>query len=292
MRTATMTFCVLLTSLSLAACSNPQNPAEADAVVSPASSASTDASPAAAGQDVGVEAAAGSLDGSVPDYLRTAIEDPARAEDRADDQRRHLVEVMKFTGVAPGDIVVELSPGSGYWTRVFSQIVGPEGHVYTIWPQETAKYSAESMAEWQKLAATPHYANVSVLAPAAADIKVPEPADLIFTSQNYHDFHNLDLDIEAFDRNLLAALKPGGALIIIDHVAAFGSGTKATDTLHRIDPDQVKQEVTAAGFIFEAASEALYNPADPHDVGVFDDAVRGHTDQFVFRFIKPGVPSD
>ena len=90
-----------------------------------------------------------------------------------------------------------------------------------------------------------------------------------------------------FDKEVYAALKPGGLFVIIDHVAPAGSGIADTDTLHRIDPAVVKQEVAAAGFVFDGESQALHNPADTHGDKVFDPSIRGHTDQFIYRFRKP-----
>lgn len=224
---------------------------------------------------------------AAPAYVTAAINDSARKADKADDARRKMTAVMTFTGVKPGDSVIELSPGSGYWTRVFSQVVGSKGHVYQVWPKAMAKYSAKNMAKWRKLAATPHYANVEVLEEPVTDVTAPHPADIVFTSQNYHDFHNLDISIAAFNRSVYEALKPGGVFIIIDHVAPAGSGISDTDTLHRIDPAAVKQEVEAAGFVFAGSSNALHNADDPHDIPVFDKSIRGHTDQFIYRFRKP-----
>src|SRR5690348_58540 len=123
---------------------------------------------------------------ATPAYLTAAINDPARAADGKDDARRQIAAVMAFTGVKPGDSVLELVPGSGYWTRVFSAIVGPDGHVYTVWPKEMDKFSAKSYATWQSLAATPHYKNVSLLKEPAAQLSVPQKVDVVFTSQNYH----------------------------------------------------------------------------------------------------------
>ncbi|MDN5924775.1 MAG: class I SAM-dependent methyltransferase [Xanthomonadales bacterium] len=225
-----------------------------------------------------------------PDDITDAVNDPARQADMANDARRKMIAVMAFTEVKPGDKVLELSPGSGYWTRVFSAIVGTEGHVYTVWPDEMAKFSSKSLANWQALVATPHYANVSLLQQPAAELSAPEPVDVVFTSQNYHDYHDPfmgPVDMHAFNQQVFAALKPGGVFVIIDHVAPAGSGTADTNTLHRIDPAAVKQEVEAAGFVFDGASDALRNPADPHDIKVFDKSIRGHTDQFIYRFRKP-----
>jgi len=212
----------------------------------------------------------------VPAYVTKAINDPARAADRKDDARRQMAAVMTFTGVKPGDNVLELVPSSGYWTRVFSQIAGPKGHVYTEWPNEMAKYSTKSFAEWQKLTATPHYANVSLSKEPAAMLSAPQKVDVVFTCQNYHDYHDPfmgPVDMAKFDRQVFDA--------------PAGSGTSDTNTLHRIDPAVVKREVEAAGFVFDGSSDALLNPRDPLDIKVFDKSIRGHTSQFIYRFKKP-----
>ncbi|HZY32656.1 MAG TPA: class I SAM-dependent methyltransferase [Rhodanobacter sp.] len=222
--------------------------------------------------------------------VQKAVNDPARHADRSEDAHRKVGAVMMFAEVKPGQKVLELVPGSGYWTRVFSAIVGPQGHVYTVWPGEMAKYSDKSLAEWRKLVATPHYANVSLLQQPAAQLSAPESVDLVFTAQNYHDYHDPfmgPVDMAGFDKQVYDALKPGGLFVVIDHAAPAGSGLADTDTLHRIDPAVVKQEVEAAGFVFDGESDALRNPADAHDLKVFDKSIRGHTDQFIYRFRKP-----
>ncbi len=112
----------------------------------------------------------------------------------------------------------------------------------------------------------PAFANVSVSNQALGNLKLPEPVDVVWTSQNYHDFKNPGMffaDTVAMDKAVFAALKPGGLYIIIDHVAAAGSGTRDTGTLHRIDPETVKAEVLGAGFVLEGESKDLANP-DPH----------------------------
>jgi predicted methyltransferase len=228
--------------------------------------------------------------GAITAAVQKGVDDPARQADQHEDSRRKVALVMTFAEVKPGQKVLELVPGSGYWTRVFSAIVGPTGHVYTVWPDEMAKFSAKSLATWKQLVTTPHYANVSLLQQPAAQLSVPEPVDLVFTSQNYHDYHDPfmgPVDMAKFDKQVYDALKPGGLFVVIDHVAPAGSGLKDTNTLHRIDPAVVKREVEAAGFVFDAESNVLRNPADPHTATVFDKSIRGHTDQFVYRFRKP-----
>jgi len=138
------------------------------------------------------------------------------------------------------------------------------------------------------IAADPGYANVSVLVEPLSAIQFPVPLDLVWTSQNYHDFHNLPgLDVGKLDKQVFAALKSGGIYLVIDHAAAPGSADRDTATLHRIDPETVKREVMAAGFRFVASSELLRNPQDPHTAAVFDPLIRGKTDQFILKFVKP-----
>jgi predicted methyltransferase len=231
--------------------------------------------------------------GVVPDHSITrAVADPARPEaDRARDAERKPAESLAFAGVHPGARVAELLPGSGYFTRLFSLVVGTKGKVYALArprPAQAAPDSPDPAAPILALAADPHYGNVVVSSMSIKDLALPEPVDLVWTSQNYHDLHNIpNADVVNFDRAVFGALKPGGVFIVLDHVAAAGSGFRDTSTLHRIDPEAVKKEVESAGFKFEAASEVLHNPADDHTLKVFDPAIRGKTDQFILKFRKP-----
>jgi predicted methyltransferase len=223
-------------------------------------------------------------------YIAAAIADPARGKDKDVDARRHPAELIAFSGVKPGDKVVDLIPGSGYFSKIFSKIVGPKGRVYMVWPDEYAKEAQPDPEENKKLAKQPGYGNIIVIQQPGAAFATPEPVDLVFTSQNYHDYPDKfmgRIDPMVFNRAVYKALKPGGTFLVIDHVAQAGSGMRDTDTLHRIDPAIVRKQMTAAGFVFEGESKVLRNPADDHKKTVFDKAIRGHTDQFVYRFRKP-----
>lgn len=226
---------------------------------------------------------------AIPAYVTAAVADKGRDADRKDDERRHIVEVVAFSGVKPGDRVVDLIPGSGYFTKVFSKIVGPKGHVFMIWPKEYIYDDPQDPVKNESLAKE-GYPNTSVILQPGAAFATPEPVDLVFTVQNYHDYPDKfmgKIDPMVFNRAVFKALKPGGVFLIVDHTAEAGSGMRDTDTLHRIDPAIVRKQVTDAGFVFEGESNVLRNPADDLKKLVFDKSIRGHTDQFIFKFRKP-----
>ena len=228
---------------------------------------------------------------SLPPGIAAAAADPARAADKALDARRHGPELMAFAHVKAGDKVLELIPGSGYFTRLFSRIAGPAGHVYAIWPQPYADEAVPDVKALQAASAKAPWTNVTVLVQPAAQLTAPQSVDVVFTSQNYHDYPDKfmgRIDPTVLNKAVYRALKPGGLYIIVDHAAEPGSGMRDTDTLHRIEPAVVKKQVLAAGFTFDGESALLRNPADDHKKLVFDRAIRGRTDQFIYRFRKPG----
>jgi predicted methyltransferase len=223
---------------------------------------------------------------ALPAYLAAAVADSARpAEDKQRDADRKPAETLAFAGVQPGATIIEIAPAKGYYTRLLSAVVGPKGKVYAATSQPQPDAPAPPV---QAIAADPHYGNVSVSFQRVADLKLPPGVDLVWTSQNYHDFHNIaDVDVASINRAVFAALKSGGIYFVLDHAAEAGSGLRDTNTLHRIDEESVKQEVTAAGFKLVAESDILRNKTDAHTAKVFDPEIRGHTDQFLLKFKKP-----
>jgi len=226
-----------------------------------------------------------------PANIAAAAADPARAADVASDARRHGPEILRFAGLKQGAVVIDLIPGGGYWTRLFAKAVGPKGHVYGIWPKPYAMEAKSDVETYMKLAGSADFANVTGTIEPATELSAPAGADLVFTAQNYHDYPDKfmgSIDPAVFNKAVFAALKPGGIFLVIDHVAEAGSGMRDTDTLHRIDPAIVKKQVTAAGFTFVGESKLLANPSDDHKIIVFDKTIRGRTDQFIYKFRKPG----
>ena len=217
---------------------------------------------------------------------QAAILDSARPEDeKARDAFRAPAEMLAFAEVREGQRIADIRPGAGYFTRLFAKVVGPTGHVYAFVPNRTAE--RENPRADVLMAA---YPNVSRLNGDLDAMTYDQPLDLVFMSQEYHDFHipRFGVDVAKMNADIFKALKPGGLYVVIDHQAAAGTGKDAIETLHRIEGDFLRQEVEKAGFIYEAESPAVANPADDHSLNVFDDAIRGRTDQFVYRFRKPG----
>lgn len=218
-----------------------------------------------------------------------ALADPARPEaDRARDAARHPAELLAFAGVQPGQTVGDFVMGGGYLTRILAGAVGPEGKVYAFQPAEFIAFREQYGKDQQAVAAA--YANVDAVAGPFAAPAFPEPLDLIVTVQNFHDLYLKPFPEGTGDQAsaaLFAALKPGGALVVVDHSAAAGSGTTLSDSLHRIDRDAVVAALTKAGFTLEAESDLYKRADDPLTANVFDPAIRGRTDQFTLRFRKP-----
>ncbi|MFI4976240.1 MAG: class I SAM-dependent methyltransferase [Caulobacterales bacterium] len=237
---------------------------------------------------VGVGWRAGAADAH--NSIAAAVADAARPQkDRDLDPERKPADMLEFAGVKPGQTVVDFMPGGGYFTRLFASVVGPKGTVYAFIPSELAKLAKTPLPDNGSHPDAAHPFVTAIVAPVDK-FAVPTKADIIWTSQNYHDLHDPFIgpaDMKAFDAGVYAALKPGGLFIVLDHAAAAGSGVSATNTLHRIDPAVVKTEVEAVGFKYVGESTVLRNPADPHTALVFDPAIRHHTDQFIFKFRKP-----
>lgn len=224
------------------------------------------------------------------DYISSVMTAPIRQGDRADDTRRHGAEIAALAEIKPGEHVADFLPGGGYWTRIFSGIVGPEGRVLDIWPAGMVARGSKGEIRMKALAGAPGTENVAAVPDDLSHLTLPAPVDVFFTSQNLHDLPTPflgNVDITAFSNQVFDLLKPGGRFVVIDHVAAPGTGLSETNTLHRIDPEVAKKAILNAGFTLKAESKLLSNPDDDHHLKVFDPAIRGKTDQFIFVFIKP-----
>jgi len=226
---------------------------------------------------------------AVPANITAALADKSRPEaDVKRDAARHPGELLAFAGVKPGDKVADFMMGGGYFTDILSPAVGPKGKVYAYQSSEFIAFRA-AYSEEQKKAIAGRDNTVALTGPLSA-AGLPDGLDLVLTVQNYHDLHLKPFPAgtaAGVNAQVFKALKPGGVYLVVDHAAAAGAPITVADTLHRIDPAIVKQEVTAAGFKFEGESPILKDPADDHSANVFAPAIRGKTDQFVYKFRKP-----
>ncbi len=204
-----------------------------------------------------------------------------------------LAELIPFTRVEAGATVIDVYPGDGDWTRLFSDLVGPQGRVYSFVPAEVAHFKTDPVGRMRTLAGAPGRENIEVVsADLVALPDVTPAADVVWLHLFYHDLHTALIQARGataarFNRAVYERLKPGGVYVIVDHAAAAGTGTSDAQSLHRIDPAVVREEVEAAGFVLDAESSLLAKTDDPHASKVFDPAIKGETDRFAYRFVKP-----
>jgi len=222
------------------------------------------------------------------DAYQAAVSATSRpAEDVARDAARHPADILAFAELKAGDAVADIRPGGGYFTRLFAEAAGDAGHVYAFIPNRTMERDNGLIAPVVAAYDTVTLVNGDLDAETFA---FDRPLDVAFMSQEYHDFTipRFGVDVAKMNARVFEALKPGGLFVVIDHQAAPGTGISVAGTLHRIEGAELRREVEAAGFVFDGESAVLANPADDHSINVFDEAIRGRTDQFVYRFRKPG----
>lgn len=225
--------------------------------------------------------------------IAAAVAGSARSADNVKlDEGRKPAQVLAFLGLKRGMHALDLFGGNRYWSEIMAPVVGPKGHV-TVW-EPTQFYKDDTKTAFEAFEAK--NPNVSiVVSPFEAPKLAKNSADFAILNDNYHDTYWQNekygipkMDPAAFVKAVYAAMKPGGTIGVIDHIAGPNDDTRATvEKLHRIDPNVVKADFERAGFKFVGSSEILRNPADDHSLLVFDPKVRGHTDRFVFKFRKP-----
>lgn len=267
----TRTSLLLLALLAVAGCRDDAPPAApASAPATPSSAA-----PATAATDP-IEAAIAATDRS--------------ADDRALDAGRQPASMLTFIGVAPGMRVAELMAGGGYTAELLARVVGDEGRVYGQNPPVILERFAEK--PWSERLAKPVNARVVRVDSALDDPLPPEARDLDVVLSNlvYHDFVWMGVDRAKMNAAIFAALRPGGLYYVADHTAADGAGITVVETLHRIEPGVIREEVEAAGFVLVREGDFLRHPEDTRDWSTSPRTAgekRGTSDRFVLLFQKP-----
>jgi predicted methyltransferase len=227
------------------------------------------------------------------DAVRAVMNSPDRLAGDADaDARRKPDQVLAFFGIRPGMVVLEMFAGGGYYTELLSGLVGNDGAVVA---QNNAPYLQYTADEQALRFAPGRLPNVERLTAENNELSLDEGRfDAAIFTLAYHDVYwvNEDIGWPAIDApamlaEIFASLKPGAVVGVVDHVAAAGSGPESVQALHRIDPELLKADFEAAGFVFEAESDVLRNPADDHTLPMSAKEIRGKTDRFVYRFRRP-----
>jgi predicted methyltransferase len=227
--------------------------------------------------------------------IDSALASPDRPEaDRAQDERRKAREFLEFAGIEPGMRVLDAFAASGYYTELLSRIVGPEGAVIAYNNPAYARFAAKGI---EARYAGNRLPNVQQVTEEVDQLVLPPRSlDAAIFVMSFHDMYWRPADGSwartdpmLMLRKLHAAMKVGGVVIVQDHVAApGGDAAEVVDKLHRIDPEVVRRDFKAAGFALETESPIFAHPDDDHAKGVFDPAIRGRTDQFLFKFRRPG----
>lgn len=225
--------------------------------------------------------------------IDAALASPERpAVDRDQDERRKARSVLEFSGIESGMTVLDAFSAGGYYTELLARVVGPEGRVIAYNNPPYARYAEKGIAARY---AGDRLPNVRQVTSTIEELELaPANFDAVIFVMSYHDLYWRpadgswpSTDPARLLAKLHAALKPGGVIVVQDHVAAAGGDTaEVVDKLHRIDPAVVKADFLKAGFTLDGESGVLAHPDDAHTTLVFDEAIRGKTDQFLFRFLK------
>lgn len=222
---------------------------------------------------------------TVPPAIAAAVADSGRPDaDKERDALRKPGQTIAFAGVKPGMVIGELGPGRGYYTRILAKAVGPKGKVFAIITPAQAARPGVLDGLNALAAANP---NITVVTSEYPALALPQKADLFWTTENYHDFHNgPTADIAALNKAVFNNLKSGGIFYVEDHSAADGAGLAATSQFHRMDEAVAKTELTAAGFKLDGEGDILRNPADNKAAS---NSETGHfaSDRFMLRMKRP-----
>ena len=223
--------------------------------------------------------------------INAAIVSPARPEtDVERDGLRKPGAVIEFMKLSPGETVLELEAGGGYFTEIFSGYLGADGQVYM---QNPAAFDAFLGDTAETRAA--RLGNVKYVKSDFDEFPLENGSvDVVTWFQGPHELwytpesgEKLVGNIEASFPEIMRVLKPGGSFVVLDHSAPQGAPATTGGDTHRIDPAIVKDMAQQAGFVLVAESDVFANPSDDLDANVFDEKVRGMTDQFMMKFEKP-----
>ncbi|MBI1405893.1 MAG: methyltransferase domain-containing protein [Caulobacter sp.] len=240
------------------------------------------------------------------------------ASHQARDDQRHPYESLLFWGLKPGLSMIELSPGTGYWTEILAPYARMTGGVFGVGVTDLADASVSDRGRKARAAFEARYADRTVFGdiryldfgPRSAPLGPPGSVDLVLTARNIHNWLEPKGHLDKVMADVFAVLKPGGLLAVEEHRSdplpqAPGAPTGYMST------DFVIAAAARAGFRLDGRSEINANPRDnkTHPYGVWTlppvrrapaagetppkgydraayDAI-GESDRMTLRFVKP-----
>jgi len=243
------------------------------------------------------------------DAIAAAVAAPSRTPaNRARDLYRHPAETLAFFGVEPGDTVVELWPGGGWYTEILAPLVQQGGG--TLYAAAPWERGLNTIRKWQGAETTgnhPVYKDIGLaeFPHTGAGPKVPDgSADVVLTFRNVHNwrFGGTDKTADAF-RQIYAMLKPGGVLGVVDHRLPEDMDSALEEKSGYMKRSSIVGFAEAAGFKLAGESDINANPKDTHDYekGVWTlpptltnkdvdkDTYQaiGESDRMTLKFVKP-----
>ncbi len=231
---------------------------------------------------------------AVPADVAAAVSAPGRpAEAVALDEVRRPAEVLRWLGLERGDRVLDYFTGTGYYAEIMARAVGPTGSV-TGW--NSAGFGRSERVRNAVAGIRERSPNTAFYSTPTTALSFADNAyDFVMLHLVYHDayWESAQFGLPRIDPNtvtaaLFRAVKPGGIVAVIDHVAAPGRETRAeVEATHRILPETIRADFERAGFVFDGESDLLRNPQDDRSVNVFTPSIRGRTDRVVYRFRRP-----
>jgi len=162
-------------------------------------------------------------------------------EDAADETQR----IARALDLRPGSVVADVGAGDGSYAIALAAIVGPGGHVFAT------ELDDEALEEVRENVAKKGLTNVTVLQGATTSTNLPAGCcDAVLLRDVYHHL----TEPAAIDASILAALRPGGRLAVIDFPPSFWLAPWTPDGIpedrggHGVPIEVVQRELAAAGF--------------------------------------------
>ena len=213
--------------------------------------------------------------------------------DQPRDRARKPFDAFQFLGLEAGMTALDVGAYAGYTTEMLSAAVGPEGHVYSQNTEQVLNRYADGYYQrtMEERLAGDRLPNVTLHITEYDDLALDGTVDVAFLGNLLHDFYYQDGRDQAvlFLTAIRQTLKPEGVLGVTDQVGRAGTDNAR---LHRLEPEIARELLEAAGFEVTGESTLYANPADTHDLMVYDDRIYRKTDRFFFKAVPAASVSD